>query len=299
MTRWAEFPLRPQGQPWPGLNTRGGRLDPGMGYLEDGSINAIINEADVLQKRKGLIRGLDERFDGVVCGLFRYTDECGIEYLLVASQGGIAVRTPFDIPTFLGTDSLPNDDFNGDLDTTKWTNTSDYETFLGALQLTTNAEATETGSVPTSRLMQWFKASAPTSYYVEIDYNMVAEGSGEQVCAVVIKRTGANYLAANVVLSSAGDYSVALQIVVNGTRTTLAEENLGGASIAEGFLRLSYSATSRTVTLRAIPTGGAQVTLTKVINELQASALGQNSAIGIAHAGEDQTQIEQVTGGTV
>lgn len=29
MTKWAEQPLRPQGQAWPGLNTRGGKLDDG------------------------------------------------------------------------------------------------------------------------------------------------------------------------------------------------------------------------------------------------------------------------------
>ena len=75
MTKWQEFPLRPQGQAWPGLNTRGGVLDPGSGQLDDGSFNQIINEADLLEKRKGLTRGLDERFEDVVCDLHAIQQE--------------------------------------------------------------------------------------------------------------------------------------------------------------------------------------------------------------------------------
>ena len=122
MTKHQEFPLRPQGSPWPGLNTKGGVLDPGQGFLEDGSKNQIINEADVLSKRLGFVRGLDERFDGVVCGLFRYTSGCGVEYLIVSDEDGIKVRTPFSIPEFLGSDSIPFDDFET-LDTTRWSPT--------------------------------------------------------------------------------------------------------------------------------------------------------------------------------
>ena len=68
MTKWQEFPLRPQGRPWAGINTRSGKLDDGSGMMTDSSVNCIINEADKLEKRKGMIRGLDERFAGAVCG---------------------------------------------------------------------------------------------------------------------------------------------------------------------------------------------------------------------------------------
>lgn len=300
MTNWVEFPLRPQGQPWPGLNTRGGRLDPGQGYLEDGSKNAVINESDILEKRKGIIRGLNERFDGVVCGLFRYTDECGVEYVIVADQTSIKVRTPFDIPTFLGSDSLPNDGFTQELDTTRWNNTTDYETFLGALQLKGSSESVSDAFIPTTRMLEWFKPSVLTSYQVEIEYNMVAESVGQQVAGVIIKRTGTTYLEADVVLTPTG-YSVALYLVQNGTRTTLSSSNLGGSTLAEGFLRLGYNATTRTATLRAIPSGGSQVTLSAQLNELQDSGLGQNSAIGLTRAGLDldEVQIESVTGSSL
>lgn len=298
MTKFVEFPLRPQGQPWPGLNTKGGRLDPGQGYLEDGSFNAIINENDILQKRKGLIRGLDERFDGVVCGLFRYTDECGNEYVVVADQTGIFVRTPFDIPTFLGSDSIPNDDFET-LDTTRWSPTVDYTVFLSNLQLDENASLSSDAFVEESRLMVWFKDSALTSYQVEIQYAMVNDGDG-QVVSVAIKKTGTTYLQANVYLNpGTSTYQATLEFVNLGSRTTLGTADLGGAGLANGFLRLSYNAETRTATARVIPSGGSQASLSATLNELQDASLGQQSAIGIAHAGEDEVQIETVTGGSI
>lgn len=299
MTRWQEFPLRPQGQPWPGLNTRGGKLDPGMGQLEDGSFNAVINEADILEKRRGFIRGLEERFDGPVCGLFRYTDNCGVEYLVVADSAGIFVRTPFDIPTFLGSDSLPNDDFDeAEVDTTRWTNTDNYRTFLGSLTVGLISLQIDASVVPESRFMQWFKPSAITSYYVEIQYALVAEGDTQNVC-VVIKRTGDTYLLANINLSSTG-YVVVVKLVQAGVATELATSDLGGAELANGFLRLSYVAETRVVTCRVIPSGGDQVTLTATLTEAQDNNLGQNSAIGIINADLlDQPEILQVVGGSI
>lgn len=299
MTRFQEFPLRPQGQPWPGLNTRGGRLDPGQGFLEDGSFNAIINEADILEKRKGFVRGLDERFTGPVCGLFRYTDNCGVEYLVVADSEGIYVRTPFDIPTFLGSDSLPNDDFNQEeVDTSRWSNTSTYRTFLGSLALSLVATPLDALVVPESRFMQWFKPAAVTSYQVEIQYALVAEGESQNVC-VAIKRTGDTYLLANVHLGTTG-YRVVVQLVQAGVATQIAAADLSGAELANGFLRLAYVAETRTATCRVIPSGGDQVTLTATLSELQDNNLGQNSAIGIvAASSNDQPEILQVTGGTI
>jgi hypothetical protein len=299
MTKWQEFPLRPQGQAWPGLNTRGGKLDPGTGQLEDGSFNAIINEADILEKRKGFVRGLDERFTGPVCGLFRYTDDCGIEYLVVADSEGIFVRTPFDIPVFLGSDSLPNDDFSAsEVDTTRWTNTTDYRTFLSSLTPALLATNIDASVVPESRFMQWFKPAALTSYQVEIQYALVAAG-GSQNVSVVIKRTGDTYLQANVNLTGT-DYTVTVLLVQAGVQTTLATNVLGGSELANGFLRLGYVAESRTVICRVIPSGGDQVTLTTQINEAQDNNLGQNSAVGIVNAVlANQPEILNVRGSSI
>ena len=299
MTKWQEFPLRPQGQAWPGLNTRGGKLDPGTGQLEDGSFNAIINEADILEKRKGFVRGLDERFDGPVCGLFRYTDDCGIEYLVVADSSGIFIRTPFDVPVFLGSDSLPNDDFDeAEINEDRWTNTSFYRTFQGSLTIGLLTTQLDVDVVPEARFMQWFKAAALTSYQVEIQYALVAAG-GSQNVSVVIKRTGDTYLQANVNLTGT-DYSVVVVLVQAGVSTTLQESDLGGSELANGFLRLSYVAETRTVTCRVIPSGGDQVTLTAKLNEAQDNNLGQNSAIGITNAVlADQPEILNVRGSSI
>lgn len=296
MTRWVSIPLRPQGQPWPGLDTRGGKLDPGKGFLEDGSFNAVINEADILEKRKGLIRGLDERFDGPVCGLFRYTDECGNEYVVVADSSGIFVRTPFNIPVFLGSDSLPNDGFDT-LDTTRWSPTTAYEVFQGALQLSAFAALSSDEFVATSQLMTWFKPSVLTSYQVEIEYAMVV-GEAIQVVCVVIKKNGTTYLQANLFLNGS-DYVVRLSLVVLGVLSTLSESVLGGATLANGFLRLGYNAETRVATVRVIPSGGSQVTLTAALSEAQDANLGQDSSIGISCASEAEVEIGGVTGGSL
>lgn len=299
MTRWQEFPLRPQGSPWPGLNTRGGKLDPGTGQLEDGSFNAIINESDLLTKRRGFIRGLDERFTGPVCGLFRYTDNCGIEYLVVADSEGIFVRTPFDIPTFLGSDSLPNDDFDqSEVNTDRWSNTVNYRTFLGSLAVALLALQIDASTVPAARFMQWFKAAAITSYQVEIQYALVAAGGVQNVC-VVIKRLGDTYLLANVNIGN-GLYRAVMQLVQAGVVTTLASVDLEGAELAQGFLRLGYDAETRKATCRVIPSGGPQETLTATLSEAQDNNLGQNSAIGIINAVlADQPEILNVRGGAL
>lgn len=298
MTRWAEAPLRPQGQPWPGLNTRGGKLDAGAGFLEDGSINAIINEADILEKRKGLVRGLPERFVGAVCGLFRYTDECGVEHVVVADQEGIKVRTPFDIPTFLGSDSFPNDEFDT-LDTARWTNTTDYDVFQGSLILNEFAAESTPEYVEAARLMQWFKSAVLTSYQVEVEY-ATAAGLEQQVASVVIKRATNSYLQANVVMSGA-TYKVTLQLVVAGVRSTLAQSDLAGADIGDGFLRLSYDAVTRVASARVVPVGGAIVTLTGTLSEVQAASLGQDSAVGLAYSADDvlPVALRNVTGGGI
>lgn len=297
MTKWIENPLRPHGQPWPGLNTRGGRLDPGRGFLEDGSINAVINEADVLEKRKGFVRGLDERFGTVVCGLFRYTSDCGVEYLLVADDEGIKVRTPFSIPEYLGSDSLPNDDFN-ELDTTRWDNTDDYTVSIGALVLDSGEDKGADDFVPASRLMTWFKESVVTSYFVEIQYALEAQDT-HQTVSVVIKRGVDSYLEA-AVWSDSSEYKAALYLVVGGIRTTLKETSLGGASVADGFLRLSYDSSTFTATMRIVPTGGSIVSVSSEITELQDASLGQDSAVGIQRNGVFvNPEIGSVSGGTI
>lgn len=298
MTSWTEAPLRPHGQAWPGLNTRGGKLDPGVGYLEDGSINAIINETDVLAKRNGFIRGIDERFDGVVCGLFRYTDECGREYIIVADQVGIKVREPFNIETFLGSDAFPIDNFQT-LNTTRWSNTTDYEVSADELMLNEFAALSTPEYVETTRLMTWFKEAALTSYQVEIEYAMAA-GLELQVASIVIKSATTSFLQASIFLNGSA-YIARLQIVVGGVRSTLVDSAVGGAEFADGFMRLAYDAVTKTASVRVVPVGGSIVEISKVLNEIQHNALGQHTAIGLAYSAETvlPVAIRSVTGGAI
>jgi hypothetical protein len=300
MTKWQEFPLRPHGSPWPGLNTRGGRLDPGAGYLEDGSINAVINEEDVLAKRKGFIRGLDERFDGPVCGLFAYTDDCGAEHIVVADNAGIYARTPFSIPVFLGSDSLPNDSFEGALNATRWTPTTFYETFLGSLQLNGDDETAFSGVIPADQFLNWFKDSAISSYQVEINYNAQV-GDDAQIFSVQIKKLGNVRIQGDVVWTS-GQYQARLLLYDSlGAFTQLGDTlDLGGASLGDGFLRVAYDATTRTASLRVVPSGGSIATTSEQISELADLTLGSGSAVGIYRQSTlSAPQIDVVTGGRI
>lgn len=302
MTTYQEFPLRPQDRPWPGLNTRGGRIDPGFGFLEDGSFNQVINEADILEKRRGFVRGLDERFTGPVCGLFRYTDNCGVEYLIVADGSDIYVRTPRSVPQLLNSDSLPFDDFE-DLDTSKWTNTGVYEVSLGALQLDGTDSLGISDFTPATQLMQWFKPSVLSSYYVEVNYRLDASDD-QQTVSVVTKRneSGTTYLEASIHIDG-DEYELRLDLVNGGVRSTLNSQALGGAALADGFLRLSYNAGTFTATARAIPSGGNQVTIASPdgsISEAISAGLGQLSAVGLRRETLTVTpQIESVSGGQV
>lgn len=276
MTQWQPFPLRPPNQPWPGLNTRGGKLDDGRGWLEDGSINAIINEADLLEKRPGFVRGLNERFDEVVCGLFTYLDDCGREWLLVADRSGISIRQPFDIPVFETSDAYPIDSFEAaTIDPVDWRNSAIYTTVGGSL--TCDEPAIDATSFPGTRLMRWFKPASSSSYQVTIQHLLGTAGS----VAVAIK--GVDTL----------DGTARIWASVTSTKLILAVVGANGSELARhvvpvsgsgGFLKLAYDAEARVATVTATPTGGTIVTLsTDPLTVVQDAGLGQVSAIGVGH----------------
>ena len=188
MTKFTELPMRPHGQNWPGLNTRGGFLSKGLGELEDGSFNGVIEVGDVLRKRRGLVRGLDERFNGVVCGLFRYTSECNVEYLLVADEAGISIRTPFEVPIFSTSDAYPQDSFSttGAPDPLLWRNTADY-TQQGDTLVLVSTTAGTSAQVAASRMMRWFKDAANPSYQVRVQYELDSSLATRQRVSIVVR----------------------------------------------------------------------------------------------------------------
>lgn len=302
MTKWQEFPLRPQGQAWPGLNTRGGVLDPGSGQLEDGSFNQIINEADLLEKRKGMIRGLDERFEDVVCGLFAYTDDCGREFLLVADTESIKIRQPFVIPVFTQSDAYPIDDFEDTLSTESWRNTDDYETAGGALRLKSTTSPFSQPFVNDASYLQWFKDASNRSYFVLTQYALSTTVPVFQAVAVSIKRTGlSQHIVCTVSVDSALLYRARLELVTPGQRIQLAEQVLDGASDLTGFLTVQYDRSTRLASATINPQGGSTVVITGTLTELQDNDLGQGSALGLTYQSEPSPPLAlrlfEVTGG--
>jgi hypothetical protein len=176
MTDIAEQELRPTAQAWPGLRSNIGRLVRMPGEMS-ACRNVEIDVPDTLAKRKGLIRGIEEYFDGPVCGLFTYSDMCQNEWLLIATADGIAVRQPLDIPIFEVADCYPFDDFGGEpaegdppnVDNWKFAS-SHLETRSQSLGLKSSAAA-----VPVDDLaaldysLSWFKEACGSSYQVQVD----------------------------------------------------------------------------------------------------------------------------------
>ena len=292
MTQWQEFPLRPQGRPWVGINTRSGKLDDGSGQMTDASVNCIINRGDQLAKRKGLIRGLDERFAGSVCGLHKYTDECGREWLLVADEGGFSIRQPFAIPSFAATDAYPSDSFQADgpVSTDDWSNTANYSQLGGALIL--NAGVLNGGD------MRWFKDATNFSYQVVGGWVSAPNSS----TIFVIKQGGVARLEARVV-SSLG-FVVASLVWTDATAT---ERVLGQAALPvgteTGILTLSYSrdAVNGVFTAQMVvqPTGGAaiQVQDFESINAVEDADFGQGTSLRIeSTTGVDAASITSIQG---
>lgn len=273
MTKWQEFPLRPQGRPWPGLNTRSGKLDDGSGQMVDSSINCIINEGDKLAKRKGLIRGLDERFAGSVCGLHKYTDECGREWLVVADEGGFSVRQPFAIPSFSASDAYPSDDFetDGPVSTYFWRNTGGYEQAGSSLVL--KAGQTQPGAMP------WFKDASNFSYQVEIGFTI----DDDSTVGVHVKRGTTARIEARIArIGGSGTVSL-IWINVNGSETELAIGGIGTATA--GRMVLSYSRDTVNnqylARLDMTPEGAATFRLEdfETINALSDADFGQGTAL--------------------
>ncbi len=283
MTKFQDFPLRAQGAPWPGLNTRGGRLDDGRGWLESGSINGIINEADVLEKRKGLVRGLDEAFDGVVCGLFPYTDNCGIEWLLVADEIGINIRQPFRIPVFTQSDAYPFDSFSvdGDPNTQNWRNTAGYTQIDDNLILAVPTTPIIATRLPAANFMRWFKDAGNASYQVRVQYTFATTVATAQHIAIVVKGQGdlslGALLQADLIFNSTTD----TQLEISHRRSDLTVRRLLNVAVTDtsGFFTLTYDAATRlvSVTLGAITIAAPEDSLT-AIDDVD---LGQISAIGM------------------
>ena len=297
MSNYVEIPERPPQQPWPGLGTRVGFLDPGVGFLEDGSVNMMINRGDLLEKRKGFTRGLDEYFNGPVCGLFKYTSTCGIEYLLVADQAGINIRQPFAVPVFESSDAYPFDSFSidGFPSSYYWRNTERYVASDDELHMRAGVDQV-TDPIASADFMRWFKDAANLSYQVRIEYAFDTVVTTEQQISVLIKGNGdlttGAYLVAQLKFDGSG-FTMDL-CHFNGTSMQMLDSVgvTGSITNPTGFLTLAYARNVATGTFTAsvtvLPSGGAQTVIDGSLNVLEDTSLGQTSAIAIGHNGGTQ-----------
>lgn len=277
------------------MNTRGGRLDDGSGYLEDGSINCVINQADVLAKRKGFVRGIDEWFGSVVCGLFTYQDYCGNEYLLVATEDDINIRQPFQLPVETESDAYPSDNFDSEISESTWRNTVRYEVVGGAMVQVATAAAFSGVRLADDLFMRWFKDAGALAYLVELSYEFDPDLFAEQRVGIVIKGVGdlseGALIQADVVFNpSSGLYTV--QVFHRASDLTyrlIAEATLNG-SLTEpsGSFSLRYdrdtSADVFSPFAVVLPNLGTLAGARGTLTQLEDADLGQVSALAIGQA---------------
>lgn len=275
MTQHNQFPLR-GGPGWPGTNTLGGKLDDGTGQLTLNSKNVMVNVGDTLAKRPGFVRGLDERFSGAVCGLHHYTSECGIEYLLVADESGISVRTPFAVPVFTVSDAYPNDDFPGTTNIpnkTWWRDPS-----LGYQHVDGNLRIKAGQPNP----LVWFKDATNKSYKATVDFVLDPNETNDSVKVFIKAR------------SDDGDGSLALTVSTSGANTAVGLDYVNGTTVVlgsgtitrtdTGRMILSYDATTKKVSAEVF-TVGQPLQLEATLTAVQEADLGQQSMLQITGAG--------------
>ncbi len=197
--------------------------------MTDSSVNVIINRADRLAKRKGLIRGIDERFDGSVCGLHKYTDECGREFLLVADEGGISIRRPFFIPQFGNSDAFPSDSFQeaGLVDPNFWLNTDFYVQNQGLLLATGALNGGD---------LRWFKDATNFSYLIVFNY--VLDGDCT-VVGIIKQSSGSARIEGRITRVGTVVTATLVWIDINGAETELGTANTGND--LTGQVTLSYT----------------------------------------------------------
>lgn len=286
------------------MDTTGGKLDDGTGKQTEFSVNVTINEVDRLEKRKGFIRGLAERFGTVVCGLHTYVDNCGNEWLLVASDEEIAIRQPYDVPVFTDDDSYPSDSFDlvSGLSTDDWRNTSLYIATGGSLQ---RSIGDSSSPFDAASYLRWFKAAGALGYQVTLQVDFDPNYTTEQVASISIKGIGdltsGRRLQLDLVYAAPATYIARLfKSTVAGELVLLGTIDVAGSLTSpSAFLTLAYergfSGPVATYTARATvtPSGGGPQEVAATLSELEDLELGQISAIGCSQL----ASILQVTGG--
>lgn len=295
MTQHNAFPLR-GGKAWPGVNTLGGKLDDGSGQLTDQSKNVMINTADILAKRKGFTRGLDEQFSGAVCGLHKYTDECGVEYLLVADEAQINIRTPFFIPVFTVSDAYPNDGFSGTttaVDLTRWSDPS-----LGYLHAASTLNLRS--GVLTPEPLEWFKEATSSSYQVSGKVSFPKDSVTETVDFFIKANASDGKGSLRLRLLNSGGVVTATVSFVNalGVAVELSTGALipTGTSIDCDVTSFSYDASTKQVKSAVFIDGnGTPLTASETLTTIQDVDLGQKTMVAVSASGSTAAGVEEIS----
>ena len=220
---------------------------------------------------------MDEQFTGPVCGLHRYTDECGVEYLLVADETGIFVRQPFAVRVFENSDAYPFDSFTGDgsVDPDRWRNREGYNRIDGALRVTAG------GLDP----MVWFKEATSLSYQTRIKWFFDRDLDVDQTFALIIKAADSTAQAARLELRMTIDAptaAVLLQLIfVNSALSENVLISVSGGQGTTGFLTVTYLQGLRVAGMEYFPEGGVSQVVQQgaALTAAQDSDLGQFSAL--------------------
>jgi uncharacterized protein (DUF2132 family) len=252
--------------------------------------NVVINRSDLLEKRKGLIRAFDERFDGVVCGLFKYTDTCGVERVVVADENAISIRQPFEVPTFQIADCYPADSFNQDdgtpLNPSDWNNSSRYVVFSDRMVLATGVADSPSldSSLPFSRCTQWFKDACSASYQVRTQFQFDAAVTEEQEVVIVLRAddAGTTYIIGR--LSSLQKFTLHHRATTGADQLLLQGDWTGPGA---GFFTVKYDQENRLAGIELSITGGTISDLTTPVQltSAQDADLGLKSRIGLQTLG--------------
>lgn len=311
MTKWTESPLRPPNQPWPGLNTKGGRLDNGTGQMAE-CTNVIINRSDLLEKRKGLVRALDERFSGPVCGLFKYTDKCGIETLIVADELAISIRSPFVVPVAVQSDCYPGDSFslaNGsELSSSTWNNAGLYEVQTDKMVLRASSPVVaDDNTLYRTLAARWFKDACSPSYKVRVSYEFAPVATLQRIF-IIIRGTSDLVNGAYILglLEFQQGVVYRFQILHQTSANSITVIHTGDLTgQPTGFFTVKFSrAQNNRAGAEVSVTGGTilDVFAAKQFTESEINNLGLVSAVGMAEIGGKVTQVFGqliVDGGTI
>jgi hypothetical protein len=291
VTKWTEFPLRKPGEYWPGLSTRNGRLMRRIGELAD-CVNINIQPFDTMSKRKGIVRAFDERFSGVVCGLFAYTDNCGNEYMLIADQSGFSIRSPSVLPSFTIADCYPFDSFAtaGAMNPVKWRNAARYVAASDVMEIAAGAGVVSESVLQDSlaACARWFKDACSSSYQTKVTFSFDPAAAPRQRLVQVIRGVGDLSGFASIVaileLKVGVDYTLRLLYrSAQGVFKELARRSFDVAVDAtDGTLQLAYNASTRVPSASIALGTAAAVDLTPTaLLSVEDANLGLVSALGL------------------